>query len=227
MKKNAWKIFLVAAVVLFGLSFFVANQATENADEGVNLTNHLKGNPDAAVVVKEYSDFQCPACGQFYPVVKEVMEEFGDDVSFEYKHFPLITIHPFAVPAAKAAEAAAQQGEFWAMHDKLFENQDTWSKATNPTAFFVQYAEELGLDVETFRRHMRSNLIDDRIQADFNEARDSGFTGTPSFTLNGQKMEFATFEEFRALIDRAVNGDRATTTDPLAPTSDLDVEFSL
>lgn len=209
LKKHFWKIAVVAVVVLIGGSIVYSKQAAEKANEGVTVEAHVKGNPEASVSLVEYSDFQCPACGQFYPYVKEIMEEYGDQVRFEYRHFPLINIHPQAVPAARAAEAAGQQGQFWQMHDKLFEGQNTWSKSSNPTGFFRQYAEELGLDMNTFNRHLGSSVIEEAIMSGFNDARDRGFTGTPTFMLNDEVMEFTTFEEFKAQIDAAVSGPEA------------------
>lgn len=223
MKKHPWKIIGIIVVILIAGSFYLASKSSEGANEGVVLEPHIKGNPEATVTLTEYSDFQCPACGQFYPIVKEILEEFGDDLRFEYKHFPLVTIHRFAVPAAKAAEAAGQQGKFFEMHDKLFENQSTWSNAASPTIYFYQYAEELGLDMDTFKRQMRSSLIDDKIQAEFDEAREKGLTGTPSFFLNGTRMQFGTFAEFRDAIDIAINGvpEGATSTPAVAPSSNV------
>lgn len=219
-KKHAWKIFVLIAAVLLGGSFIIANQATENADEGVVIEAYVKGNPDAAVVVREYSDFQCPACGQFYPVVKELLEQYGEAVRFEYRHFPLVSIHPFALPAAKAAEAAGQQGKFYEMHDKLFENQSAWSASANPTVFFVQYAEEIGLDVELFRRHLRSQLIDEKIETHFNEAREKGYTGTPTFELNGVRMQYETFDDWRTQIEAAITGESGEAETEVAPAAD-------
>jgi protein-disulfide isomerase len=204
MKKHFWKLVALVVVVLLGASFIYAKQAGEKANEGVTVETRVKGNPDAKVTLVEYSDFQCPACGQFYPYVKDVMDEYGDQIRFEYRHFPLINIHPQALPAARAAEAAGVQGKFWEMHDKLFENQSTWSRSSNPTGFFNQYAEELGLNVDDFKRHLGSSVIEDAVMAGFNDARGRGFTGTPTFLLNDQLMTFTTFDEFRAQIEAAV-----------------------
>lgn len=223
-KKHAWVIFLVIAAVLFGSSFIIAQKAEEGVDEGVVITQHVKGNEASSVVVKEYGDFQCPACGQFYPVVKELIEEYGADIRFEYHHFPLVTAHPYAVPAARAAEAAGQQGKFWEMHDRLFENQATWSNAGNPAPFFAQYAEELGLDMDMYRKHLRSNLINQAIEDSFDEARELGFTGTPTFTLNGSKMEFSTYEDFKAQIVAAIGGEG---TDAPTSSAGSDVQFGI
>lgn len=207
LKKHFWKIVALVALLLVGGSYVYSNKAAKEANEGVVLEARMKGNPEAKTVLVEYSDFQCPACSQFYPVVKDIVEKHGDNLKVEYRHFPLINIHPMATPAAKAAEAAGVQGKFWEMHDKLFDNQATWSRSSNAAAFFNQYAEELGLDVDKFKLHMDSSVIADAISASFNEARDAGFTGTPTFLLNGEQMEFTTFEDFRAQIEAAIKAN--------------------
>ncbi len=204
LKKHFWKVVGLVALLLIGGSFLYANKAAEKANEGVELEAHVKGNPEAEVVLVEYSDFQCPACAQFAPYIKDIMEEHGDNLRFEYRHFPLINIHPQAVPAAKAAEAAGVQGKFFEMHDKLFENQNTWSKSSNPTGLFRQYAEEIGLDMDLFNRHMGSSIIADAINESFNDARGRGFTGTPTLLLNDKEMEFTSFDEFRSQIEAAI-----------------------
>ena len=189
---------------MLGGSVAYSQYAAKQADEGVVIESHVKGNAEAKVTLVEYSDFQCPACAQFYPYVKDLLAEYPEDIRFEYRHFPLINIHPQAVPGARAAEAAAQQGKFWEMHDKLFDNQTVWSKAANPNAYFNQYAEELGLNVETFKRQMGSAMIQGAIDSSFADARERGFTGTPTFILNDEVMSFTTFDEFRATIIAAV-----------------------
>lgn len=218
MKNNLGKIFIGIAILAIGTSIIWSQQAGKKADEGVVISPHTKGNSSASVTLVEYSDFQCPACGQFYPVVKEILDQYGDRIAFEYKHFPLISIHPNAMPAAKAAEAAAQQGKFFEMHDKLFENQSVWSNSANPTSFFLTYATELGLDVELFKRHLKSAMIESSIEDSFSAGRNRGLTGTPTFYLNGTQMEFATFADFRSQIEAALGivpaGTEATSSAP-------------
>lgn len=208
LKKHFWKIVALVAIILIGASVFYAKQTAEKANEGVSIETHIKGNPDAPVTLVEYSDFECPACAQFHPYIKELLADYGDDLRLEYRHFPLINIHPNAVPAARAAEAAGQQGKFWEMHDKLFENQTAWSRSSNPSAFFNQYAEDIGLDVAKFKLQMDSTIISDSINSSFEEAREKGFTGTPTFLLNGEKMEFSTFEEFEEAIVSAIEASK-------------------
>lgn len=228
MKDHIWKIIGVVAVIAIGASIVYSNSVSNKANEGIVFEEHVKGNPNATVTLTEYSDFQCPACGQFFPVVQKLLEEQGENIRFEYKHFPLITIHPYAVPSAKAAEAAGQQGAFFAMHDKLFENQQIWSKGPNPQSFFNTYAEELGLDVDLFKRHMKASLIADKIQSEFEEARELGLSSTPTFFLNGKKMNFETYQDFADQIAAAINpeaGDAGEIVTPTATTGEAEVRF--
>lgn len=210
IKQHFWKIFTVTAIVLVGAAFLYSVQIGKQANEGIELKSHVKGNPEAEVVLRKHSDFQCPACAEFSVVVREIMDAYGDQIRFEYKHFPLIAIHPQAVPAARAAEAAGQQGKFFEMHDKLFDNLSAWSRSPNPQGNFVAYAEEIGLDIETFRRHMRSSILRDKVMEEYDEARELGLTGTPTFFLNGERMQYVTYQDFRDEIERAIFGEVQT-----------------
>jgi protein-disulfide isomerase len=217
--KNPWVIIGVLMVVLIGGSVWYSNSVSETYNEGVAVKAHIKGGETAAVTLVEYSDFQCPACGAFQPVLNEVLAQHGDKIKFEYKHYPLVQIHPFAEPAARAAEAAGQQGKFFEYADMLFAKQAEWSKGGNPTGFFTRYANELGLDMDLFAKHQKSGLLADNVKAHMMEARGLGLTGTPSFYLNGVKMENASLDDFKAQIAAAVN----PTVDFSLPGEDLKI----
>lgn len=206
--KNPWVVVGIIMVVLFGGAIWYSSLATEKSNEGVVEMEHVKGNPDATVTLVEYSDFQCPACAAFQPVVKEVLATYGEKLRFEYKHYPL-PIHPYAQQAAIAAEAAGQQGKFFEYHDALFEKQDEWAKSKTPVALFTKYAGELGLDVEKFKQHQKAPLIRDAVRADLSAAQKLELTGTPSFYLNGEKMEITSFEDFISQIALAVDPEGA------------------
>ncbi len=204
--KNPWIIIGVIVVVLFGGAIWYSNVSAERSNEGVETLVHTKGNPEAAVTLVEYSDFQCPACASFQPVLTGMLEQYQDQLHFEYKHFPLPPrIHPYAFQAAVAAEAAGQQGKFFEFHDMLFEKQEAWSKSAVPTTFFVQYASDLGLDIDLFKKHLGSSVLKERVQADFAEGEELGVNGTPSFYLNGQKMEIESFLDFAQQIGYAID----------------------
>jgi len=203
--KNLWLIIGIIVLVLIGGSVWYATAVSRSNNEGVVLTEHLKGDSKATVTLTEYSDFQCPACAQFEPVVAELLAKYGSNIRFEYKHFPLIQLHPVALLAAEASEAAAVQNKFWEMHDKLFLNQEVWSKNPVPNKYFNEYAEEIGLDLKLFNKHLRSSLIKDKVQTEYKEALQLGLTSTPSFLLNGQKMNITTYQDFIEQVKNAVD----------------------
>lgn len=157
--------------------------AAEVTDE-----DHIKGNKDAAITIVEYSDFQCPACAAYEPVVSQVLEELGEDARFVYRHFPLRQVHPNAQLAAQAAEAAAMQGAFYAMHDELFATQRSWSNLEDPSTFFSDLAAKLELDTKQFTNDINSQEARNAVNEDFQSGSQSAVRGTPSFYVNGQKI---------------------------------------
>lgn len=173
--------------LIFGLAKLGSAPPVGNVAEivAVNTADHVRGPATATATLVEYSDFQCPACGTYYPIVKSALEQVGDQARFVYRHFPLNTIHPHAQMAAQASEAADLQGKFWEMNELLFERQATWSKSTDDKALFAQYAQELGLDVEKFKTDMASSAARERVQRDMTTGNQLRISGTPTFYLNG------------------------------------------
>jgi Na+/H+ antiporter NhaA len=143
--------------------------------------DHVRGPIGAPVTVVEYGDFECPYCGQAEPVVRELLRDFGD-VRYVWRHLPLNDVHPRAQLAAEAAEAAAEQGAFWEMHDLLLGNQD----ALRPSDL-IAYAEQLGIDIERFTEALRAHTGAARVAEDVDSADLSGVTGTPTFFINGRR----------------------------------------
>ncbi len=172
----------------------------------VNDSDWYVGNKDAAVTLVEYSDFQCPACGAYFPVMKGLEEAYGDTLKIVYRNYPLITLHANAQIAAQAAEAAGIQGKFFEMHDALFQNQKSWSAETDPTNSFLNYATVIGLDVEKFRTDLTSNAVINEIKNDINGGNASKLSGTPTFFLNGVQIvkNPQGLEPFKTLIDAAL-----------------------
>lgn len=224
--KNPWVIVGIISVVLFGGAIWFSNSSSSESNEGIEILSHTKGNPEATVVLTEYSDFQCPACAAFQPAINDLMEQYGDQLLLEYKHFPLISIHPHAQSAAIAAEAAGQQGKFFEFHDRLFEDQQAWSAAAIPTSFYVRYAEEIGLDVEQFRLQLRSTTLRDKVRAEFAEAQALNLTGTPTFLLNGERMSFDTYQSFIDQVAVAIDPSSAGTSTETTGEG-VDVRFGL
>jgi Na+/H+ antiporter NhaA len=170
-----------------------ARQLSATAEDLVDLfddvdpeRDHLRGPDDAPVTLVEYGDYECPYCGQAEVVIRELLDSFGDDLRYVWRHLPLSDVHPNAQVAAEAAEAAAAQGHFWDMHDRLLANQDDLS----PRAL-VGHAKELGLDVERFREDLRTRHYAERVADDVRGADASGVAGTPTFFINGQRYQGA------------------------------------
>jgi protein-disulfide isomerase len=135
------------------------------------------------VTLVEYGDFECPYCGQAEPVVRELVQTFGDDLTFVFRHLPLVDVHEHAELAAEAGEAADAQGRFWEMHDLLLAHQDALT-----TEAILGYAEQLGLDLDRFRADWDSRRYALRVARDVESAEESGVRGTPTFFLNGRRL---------------------------------------
>jgi protein-disulfide isomerase len=146
----------------------------------VSDRDHVRGPATAPLTLVEYGDYVCPYCGAAHPEVKRVLKELEDDLRFAYRHFPVTSIHPFAFQAAEAAEAAAAQGRFWEMHDRLFENQDRLGLQG-----LVAYARALGLDLDAFVGELQHHVHAPRVREDFMSGVRSGVNGTPTFFING------------------------------------------
>ena len=160
--------------------------------------DHIRGTPDARVTLIEYGDFQCPYCGDAYPVVRALLKDY-DWLRFVFRHMPLPDLHPRARAAAEAAEAAGAQGHFWDMHDRLFENQHALSDEQ-----LREHAAALGLDVERFDRELREGVHTERVEEDLRSGAQSGIPSTPGFFVNGAiHLGSANEAELRRVIEAA------------------------
>lgn len=142
------------------------------------------------VVLEEYGDYQCPPCGILYPVLKQLEHEYGDQLRVVFHHFPLTKIHKHAMTAAKAAEAARNQGKFWQMHDQLYRNQNGWKDLDDARSTFIGYARQLGLNVDQFTRDMDSAQVEQRIASDMQKGSGVGVTGTPTVFIEGRLLRY-------------------------------------
>lgn len=167
----------------------------------------IRGSENAPVTLEEFADFQCPPCARFYPELKKIEAEYGSRLRVVFRHYPL-EIHKHARTAAQAAEAAALQGRFWEMHDRLYERQDEWTNAADVRAIFKRYAQELGLDAERFTKDMDSPEVTERIEQDEERGDSVEVDGTPSLFIQGREIPSSsrTDEGIRALIDAALKG---------------------
>src|SRR5262245_1685342 len=150
----------------------------------VGESDHALGPEMAPVTLVEYGDYQCPFCGEAYPIVKELMDRLGQRVRFVFRNFPLATVHPHAEGAAEAAEAAGAQGPFWAMHDVLFENQEALGEED-----LVAYASALGPDESRFVGELTEHVHAARVREDFVGGVRSGVNGTPTFFINEERHD--------------------------------------
>jgi protein-disulfide isomerase len=205
-------------VVIIGLIIWGMIAAANKAErekvgmapvDAVTTNDWLKGNASSTVALIEYSDFQCPACASYFPIVEKVLADYSSKIVFASRHFPL-TQHLNAIPAAKASEAAGAQGKFWEMHDQLFIKQADWSETKDAKVIFTGYAEKLGLDMEKFAKDYDSKETADKIQLSLKSGLKAGVDSTPTFYLNGKKIQPKNYDEFKKLIDEA----SATTTNP-------------
>jgi protein-disulfide isomerase len=182
-----------------------ARQLAATSDELLDLSDevdpdrdHIRGAEDAAVTLLEYGDYECPYCGQAEVAIRELLDSFGDELRYVWRHLPLNDVHPHAQMAAEAAEAAAAQGAFWGMHDKLLEQQDELTSRD-----LTRYAEELGLDVPRFWDELRRREYTPRLAEDVASADASGVAGTPSFFINGRHHQGAYDTESLSVAVRA------------------------
>jgi protein-disulfide isomerase len=150
----------------------------------VNAKDHIQGDPKAPVSLVEYGDYQCPSCGQAYPIVKRLQKHFGKRLSFVFRNFPLTQIHQYAEPAAETAEYAGAHHKFWEMHDLLYENQERLDDD-----LLDELSQQLSLDPEELTRALESKQFEARVRADFSTGVRSGVNGTPTFFINGQRHD--------------------------------------
>ena len=150
--------------------------------------DHQQGNPNAGILLIEYGDYECPYCGRAYPLLKRLLKEKGKEFQFVFRNFPLRDIHPYAYAAAMSAEAAGKQGKFWEMHDQIFENQEKLN-----AGFLLSLSRHLNLDDARFAKDSKSAEIKAKVEGDFDSGIRSGVNGTPSFFVNGKKLQ--TYDE--------------------------------
>lgn len=207
---------VIAFVSVLAFLFIKSVQMEKEKDSGLTVPSNepllevsdpdwIKGKKDAKVVVVEYSDLQCPACAAYYPLTKELLKLYGEQIGFVYRHFPLRNIHSNAQISAQVAEAAGVQGKFWEMHDLLFERQAKWAEEKDPKPLFEGYAKELGLNVEQFKTDLESEKVASEVENDFQSGLKSGVNATPTFFINGKKIQNPrTFEEFKSIIEKEI-----------------------
>lgn len=220
MTKRTWIIFTIIIAGLMAGLIYSSKTGSSNIDVSAidiskvqaaaenngQIADHVYGKADSNVVLVEYGDFQCPACGSVNTRIMKLAEDYKDKIAFVFRNFPLTLIHANAKAAAGAAEAAGLQGKYWEMHELLYKNQTSWENKTadERSATFISYAQELKLDVEKFKTDTTSDAITKKINFDTAQGKKINITGTPSFVLNGENVpsdKWSTDTELRKLID--------------------------
>ncbi len=204
MKTNT--LYIIVAVIALALALMFSSQYLgQNGGSGsiapLSEADHIEGNKDAQTVLIEYGDYQCPACAAYHPGVKQVVAELGQNIAFSFRHYPLPQ-HMNAPLAAYAAEAAGVQGKYWEMHNMLYEKQTLWAEQSNARDHFIAFAKELKLDVQKFQNDLDSQPVKDKVQKDLLEGRKIGINETPTFYINGVKVNSKpqSVADFKALL---------------------------
>jgi protein-disulfide isomerase len=220
MSKQFWAVILVIVVALGGVFFATSHNNTDSGSTSSQPTNHVEGSTSTGVKLVEYGDYECPYCGQFYPIVKQVVATNSDKIQFQFRNLPLSQIHKNAFAGARAAEAAGLQGKFWEMHDALYDNQDPngaqgWVASNDPLGeYFDGFATKLGLNKAQFDTDFASSKVNNLINADLDAFKKTGVDeATPTFFLDGKHITPGySAADFQKLIDAEIKAKAKTTT---------------
>jgi len=211
--KGETKLFLgiiIGTIIIVGISIAMLSRPAPSVKVDPSLLiradSYKIATSSANVTLVEFSDFQCPACGAYYPVVQQVIKDFTGKMNFVYRNFPLTGVHPNAQLAAQVAEAAGIQGKYWEMSDMLFTKQNDWSASSSVRDIFTQYAQTLGINVDQFKKDIDSDAVKNKITRDVNDGNALGINGTPTFFLDGVKLDNpASLPDFEAAVQNAVS----------------------
>jgi protein-disulfide isomerase len=202
-------ILIIGASLAAGAGFLITRKPLSPA---AAVAGHFKGTESAPVMLVEYGDYECPPCyaHNYHVIIDRLLEKHPQTVRYEFRHFPLEKIHPNAMPAAMAAEAAGAQGKFWEMHKALLSSHERWYRNPNAREVFAELAGKIGLDMKTFLKDLDSKSIETKILQDQAAGREQGVQGTPTFLINGRKLEPVpdTFDAFDRLVANWANWGR-------------------
>lgn len=202
-------VILILIVTIFGVVKLAKApvSGTGGTIPEVGATDQTRGPKDAKVVLVEYSDFQCPACKSFFPIMENLGKELGGEFIFVYRHFPLPQ-HKNAELSAYASEAAGEQGKFWEMYAMIFEKQNEWAESGKAKDLFIGYAQSMNLEIESFKNNMDSNEVKDKVSADQRGGVRARVNSTPTFFLNGKKMEgYNSYDDFAKQVREAIRNN--------------------
>ena len=172
-----------------------------NITSGISDDNYLPASTSAQVTLVEFGDYECPACTIYHTLVKQLLFDLSGQVNYVFRNYPL-NYHSNSLISTYAVEAAGLQGKYWQMHDKVYETSDEWADSSDANSIFVVYANDLGLDAEKFRVDMDSDIVKNKVQADINDGDLVKLTATPTFFVNGVKIEKlnGNYSDFKKII---------------------------
>ncbi len=230
MSKQFVAILAAIVLVFVGIFVFTGHKSPSSSSVKSNpgtLTQHVDGSTASGVTLVEYGDFQCPYCEEYFPTVRSVTSEFKDQIQFQFRNFPLVNVHQNAFAAARAGEAAAQQNKFFPMFNALYDsgNWQVWTTATDPTPYFSQFAQQIGLNVAKFKADFGSSKVNDLIRADMAKGNSLNIQGTPTFFLDGKMVtipnSIAAFEKVikAEIAKKASTASNSTTTPSTSDTT--------
>ncbi len=203
----------IIALVIFlgGAYFFTSGSSSQGSDfpyiNVIKSTDHITWSPAKKNILVEYSDFECPACKAYHDIINTIEASNSADfqitrkITYVVRDFPLFQIHPNAMVAAYAAEAAGKQGKFFEMGDLLFKNQDSWASLPDPADYFVTLATQLHLNIDRFKKNMNSDSVKQKVNDDMASGNKAGINATPTFFLNGHQLtNIQSADQFKQLL---------------------------
>ena len=202
-------VIVLAVAVAAGAAVYLSRTPDQPPETAAAATRadikgggHIRGPENAPLTLVEFGDYQCPSCGAYHPLVKEILTRYPQQVRLEFHHFPLISIHPNSMMASLAAEAAGEQGHYWETHDALFEHQREWSDSPNAEPIFVALASRFGLDTNKLMQGLRSPDLQARILKDVTRGNDAHVEAVPTFFINGEQVHVKlSMEDFVQAIE--------------------------
>lgn len=209
---------ILAAIIIIFVGIFAFSKHSDNSNSSSSNgqpTSHIEGKGSKSVTLVEYGDYQCPVCEAYHQILEQVEAKYTNDIYFQFRNLPLVSIHKNAYAAARAAEAAGQQNKYFEMHRQLYDatNWQAWTVSSSPTSYFQNYAQTLGLDLNKYNSDYNSNKVNDLINADIAEFNKTGQQmATPAFFLNGKYIANSSLadqngpsvEKFSTLLDAEI-----------------------
>jgi len=186
---RAAAVIVVVAGLAAGASLWLGRRAESLSSDSNAVRGQVLGKVEAPVVLVEYGDYECPPCAALAPVVEKLLEKYPDTLRYEYRHFPLTGIHPKAMRAAMAAEAAGKQGKFWEMHKLLLSTQGKWIHDPEAEKGFFELGKLIDVNADSFDESSRSPEIEQQISKQVTQARSEGVVGVPTFLINGRRID--------------------------------------